>query len=480
VPLQKTTLSQDVIEATAQGHVADLPAGELRFAVGANYREDSFDYRPDSDVALGTIVGVNRSGASSGSTHVVEGYGELLIPLLADIRFVEKLDLDVAYRRSKYKLSGSVNTYKADANWTVVPSLRFRGGYQRAVRAPNVGELFTAPTAGFAGIGEITAGGGDPCASNSAARAGANAAQIQALCVAQGVPAALVGTFINAQNEIPSTNVGNVNLTPESADTYTVGAVLNAPSDNAWLRGLQVSVDYYDISIEGVVGVIAGQQALNKCYNLDGSNPSYSIDNYYCGLLGRNATTGSLTSALQQTLNLGAFKTKGIDLQADWRLGLDDLGLGASAGSVALNTVVSRLLSFDVQNQPGGAFADYSNTVGASTNGALGSLPNWKATTSARYLNGSGSAGLRWRYISEMRALAKVSNPNSTTPNTKANNLFDLFANWGYDDHLQLSGGVNNVFDKDPPVVNGVSGTTEPSTYDILGRTYFIALRVTL
>jgi outer membrane receptor protein involved in Fe transport len=161
-------------------------------------------------------------------------------------------------------------------------------------------------------------------------------------------------------------------------------------------------------------------------------------------------------------------------------LGLDALGLGNARGALSFSTVVSRLLSFDVQNQPGGTFADYTNTVGASTNGAIGSLPNWKAATSARYLNGPWSAGLRWRYISEMRALAKVSNPNSTTPNTAASNLFDLFGNWSFDDHVQLSGGINNVLDKDPPIVNGVAGNTEPSTYDILGRTYFVAVRVTL
>jgi len=480
VPLQTTNLTQDVAEANVQGHIIDLPAGGLRFAVGLDYIGDKFDYSPDGDIALGTIVGVPQSGASSGSTHVIEGYAELLVPVLADLPLVRKFDVDLAYRRSKYNLSGSVNTYKADANWTVVPAFRLRGGYQRAVRAPNVGELFTAPTAGFAGIGEITAGGGDPCASNSSARTGANAAQIQALCVAQGVPAGLIGSFTNAQNEIPSTNVGNVDLKPESADTYTVGAVLNAPSDRPLLSGLQLSVDYYNISIEGVVGVISGLQSLNKCYNLDGSNPTYSASNFYCGLMTRDTTTGSLTSVLQRTLNLGSYKTSGVDLQADWRVGLDAFGLSPSAGSVGFNSVVSRLVSFKVQNQPGGAFADYSNTVGASTNGGIGSLPNWKTTTSASYQLGSWTAGLRWRFIGRMRSLAKVSNPNSTTPDTPSNSLFDLFGNWSVNDHLSVNGGVNNLLDRDPPIMGGVAGTTEPSTYDILGRTFYVAARVTL
>lgn len=479
-PLQTTRLTQDVVEANVQGRITDLPAGELRFAVGADFRADRFDYVPDSDISQGTIVGVNRAGASSGSTRVHEGYVELLVPLLADRPAVESLDLDVAYRHSQYNLAGGVDTYKADLNWAVLPSFRVRGGYQRAVRAPNVGELFTAPTAGFAGIGEITAGGGDPCAANSRARSGANAAQIQALCVAQGVPADLIGNFVNAQNEIPSTNVGNIALTPESADTYTIGAVLTAPSEHELLRGLSLSIDYYDISIKDVVGVITGGQSLNKCYNLDGSNPGYDVNNVYCSLLTRDPTTGVLTQVLQQTQNLGAYKTRGIDLQTQWRVGLDAFGLSENSGDLTFSSLVNHLLAFDVQNQPGAPFADYSNTVGSPTNGGFGSLPNWKAVTSVEYSKNALSAGVRWRYIGHLRALAKVSNPSSTTPDTKSHSVFDLFADWTPSEKILINAGINNLFDKDPPVVNGTAGVTEPSTYDILGRTFYAAVRVSL
>ena len=479
-PMQTTRLTQDVVEATAQGRLADLPAGQLRFAVGADFKTDRFDYAPDSDISQGTIVGVNRAGASSGSTRVYEGYVEFLVPLLADLPAIQSLDLDAAYRHSQYNLAGGVDTYKADLNWTVLPSFRVRGGYQRAVRAPNVGELFTAPTAGFAGIGEITAGGGDPCAANSWARSGPNSAQIQALCVAQGVPADVIGNFVNAQNEIPSTNVGNTALTPESADTYTIGAVLTAPSDHALLRGLSLSLDYYDISIKDVVGVITGGQALNKCYNLDGSNPGYDVNNVYCSLLTRDTTTGSLTQVLQQTQNLGAYKTRGIDLQTEWRVGLDAFGLSESSGDIRFSSLVNHLLAFDVQNQPGAPFADYSNTVGSPTNGGFGSLPNWKAVTSLEYSRAALGAGVRWRYISHLRALAKVSNPSSTTPDTKSHSVFDLFANWQPSGQIQVNAGINNLFDKDPPIVNGTLGVTEPSTYDILGRTFYAAVRISL
>ncbi len=248
----------------------------------------------------------------------------------------------------------------------------------------------------------------------------------------------------------------------------------------AWLSGLRLSLDYYDIRIKGVVGVISGLQALNKCYNFDGSNATYSTANFYCSLLTRDTTTGTLVSVLQRTVNLGAYETDGLDLQADWRLGLDAFGFSSGAGSIVLNTVVSRLGSFKVQAVPGGPFSDFTNTVGASTNGALGSLPRWKATSSVRYDRADWGAGLRWRYIGHLRALAKVSNPASTTPDTSSNSIIDLFGDVRFGKNVSLGAGINNLLDRDPPVVNGAIGTTEASTYDILGRTFFVSARLTL
>ena len=477
VPLQMTKLTQDVAEATVQGHVVNLPAGDMRFAMGLDYRANGYTYSPDGDISQGTIVGVPSAGASAGKSNVHEAYVELLVPVLADLPLIKKLDLDAAYRRSSYNLAGGVNAYKVDFNWNVISPIRFRGGYERAVRAPNVGELFLAPSSDFASIGIPGSGGGDPCNYNSAARQGANAAQIRALCIAQGVPAALIDTYYSGNTDVPSTDIGNVKLTPETADTYTLGAVLSSPSSHPLLSGMQLSVDYYDIAISNVIGVLAGGQALNKCFNLDGSNPTYSLSNQFCSLLTRSSADGQVSSVLQETQNLGAIKTRGVDLQFDWRLGLGALGLTDNSGDLVFNSVITRLLSYKVQDQPGGAFSDFTNTVSTPTGGGFGSLPTWKAVTTGSYVRSNWSAGWRWHYIGAMRSLDTVSNPTSTTPGTGAYHLLDLFGTWKIAEQVSLHGGVNNLLNRDPPIVDGAIGNTEASTYDVLGRAFFIAVR---
>ncbi|HMA00323.1 MAG TPA: TonB-dependent receptor [Steroidobacteraceae bacterium] len=476
-PLETTKLTQDVAEASFQGKLVKLPAGDLRFAAGLDYRANGYAFSPDGDISQGTIIGVPSAGASSGQTNVKEAYVELLIPTLADLPLAKKVGFDLAYRRSSYNLAGGVNAYKADFTWAVVDPLRFRGGYERAVRAPNVGELFLAPSSDFAGIGIPGSGGGDPCNYNSAARTGANAAGVRALCIAQGISPALIDSYYSGNTDVPATNTGNVNLKPETADTYTFGAVFKAPSVSPLLNDMQLSVDYYNIAIKNVIGVLAGGQALNKCYNLDGSNPTYSASNQYCSLLTRTATTGAVSSVLQETQNLGAIKTRGLDLEFDWRLGLDALGFAQASGDLVLKSIVSRLFTYEVQDQPGDPYADFTNTVSGPTGGSYGSLPKWKGTTTLSYERPSWSAGVRWNYLDAMRSLDTVSNPASTTPGTGAYSLLNLFGTWKINEQYSIHGGINNLLDRDPPIVDGAIGNTEPSTYDVLGRTFYLAAR---
>jgi iron complex outermembrane recepter protein len=467
-PLQITKLTQDVVQGTLRGPIVKLPAGEIRYAVGADYRKNGYDFSPDGDIAGGTLIGFPAAGASSGTTSVSEEYLEVRVPLLANVRLVKSADLDVAYRHSDYNLAGPVSAYKADFSWTVSRPVRFRGGYERAVRAPNAGELFLAPTTGFAVIGQPDQGGGDPCNYDSRPRQGPNAARVQSLCEAQGISPSLINAYYSGNIDVPSVDQGNTGLKPETADTYTLGAVLKAPESVALLRRMQLSLDYYDISVDQVIGVLPGGLALDKCFNIDGSNPSYSSSNQYCQLVTRDPTTGDVSSLLEETANLGALKTRGIDAELDWNVGL------GGAGVLTLKSVWSRLLDFEVRALPGGPPSDYTNTISEPNGGNYGSLPRWKSVTTVGYLRDIWSVGLRWNYIGAMRSLFTVSDPTSTTPGTSAYNLFDVFGEWELDKHVTVTGGVNNVMDRQPPVVDGVPGNTDPSTFDILGRSFFV------
>ena len=474
-PLQVTRLTQDVVQGTLQGSLWKLPAGDMKYAVGVDYRKNGYDFRPDGDIANGTLFGFPSAGSSGGQTRVNEQFVETRIPIIANKPLAKYADLDLAYRRSDYDLSGAVNAYKGDFSWTVARPFTLRGGYERAVRAPNAGELFLAPSTDFALIGVQTAGqGGDPCSYNNAARTGPSGAKVAALCEAQGISPGLINNYYYGNLDVPAVDQGNTRLSPETADTYTLGATLRAPESVDLLRSAKLSLDYYNIDVTNVISVLPGGLALDKCFNLDGSNPTYSNGNQYCQLITRDPSTGAITSLLQVTDNLGALKTKGVTAELDWVPRLNELGLSPLQGAVALKSSWSHLISYAVQALPGAAVSDYTNTISAPNGGTYGSLPKWKGLTTIGYLRDSWNVGLRWTYLGAMRSLNTVSDPQSTTPGTTAYNLFDLFGEWDVSGHFSVTGGVNNIANRQPPVVDGIPGNTEPSTFDILGRTYFI------
>lgn len=474
-PERAVELEQDVIEANLQGRLFALPGGDARFAVGAAYRRNSYSSQPDAILSAGNVVGVPFTSASEGESNVKEGYVELFLPLIADKPFIHRLEASFGYRYSDYNLAGGVHTYKAEGNWQPVESFRIRGGYARAVRAPSVGELFVAPSGSTPGLGRVINGQGDPCHGANPIHSGPNAAAIRALCVAQGVPDALVDGFVNLQDDSNATSVGNLGLKPEKADTFTLGATFNPRSSSPWLSGLALSVDYYDIRLKGAIGVVSSLQSVQKCFNLDGSNPNYAADNFFCANIERDPTTGRIENVLQPTLNLGGYKTRGIDFQLDYRLGLDALG-ASDRSSIGLNSVVTYLDTFKVQTTPGGNWAEYAGTVGGTSTSQPGSLPKWKAVTTLDYRAESFTLGGRWRFIDSMKAAARATNPASTTPGVPSYSLFDLFGELRVTPDYTLRAGINNLANKQPLVLNGVIGTTEASTYDVIGRSFYVAL----
>lgn len=467
----RTSTAQDVIELNFQGPVMDLPAGELRFAAGSNYRRNTFSFTPDANYASGDVVGIPRTAATRGSTRVIEGYGELFVPVVRDVTGIQELNLGLAYRYSNYDQGGGVSTYKADLEWSIVPGLRMRGGYQRAIRAPNVGELFSGATGVFPTIGLIANGGGDPCDIRSPYRTGANAARVRDICVAQGMPEGVADSFVYNVAQVAAYMTGNVDLQPETADTYTIGAVLTPRLDTPWLSSLSLSVDFYDIAITDAIATISTPTALNKCFNADGSNPSFATGNFFCGLIQREAATGGINNAQQPYLNLGGYRTRGVDLQADWSVRLSEVGLGDSDIRVGLSSVVSYLDSFEVQQLPNTAFQDYAQTIGGGM-----AYPRWRANTTLTLGDDRINGLLRWRRIGEMDDVSTVTNAASTVPGVDAYDYFDASLQFAPTERYAVRVGVNNLADKSPPVVSGEAGATDAGTYDILGRTFYASI----
>src|SRR5690554_936160 len=255
----RSKFRQTIVETNLQGGLFELPAGPLRAAVGASYREMDYEFLNDTLTTQGRsfrdpALGVYPSGEAFGYSDTREVYGELLIPVLADIPFIQEFNLEVGGRISDYSTTGSSYTYKVLGDWQVTDWLRFRGGYNRAERAPNIGELFLAAQQTF-GVNLA----GDPCSlanplAFSANPANANGNRVEAVCriqmQASGNTAADDQYYAGVQSSstfgfVFPTTIGNPNLTPEKADTWTAGFVINAPFASPAFERFRLSVDWF-------------------------------------------------------------------------------------------------------------------------------------------------------------------------------------------------------------------------------------------
>ncbi len=333
---------------------------------------------------------------SAGSTTVKEVYGELLVPVVKDLPFVKELNVDLAYRYSDYNSIGGVSTYKGSIDWKANEWLRLRGGYQRAIRAPNIGELFTAPTPNSESLGTIgPIGSHDPCDVRTAYRSAsyAGSAQVRALCLAQGVPASIIDNYRNTNSRTATASQGNPNLTEETADTFSYGAVVRPDFASPLFKTISFSADYYDIKLQDAIGTVTGLLTLSKCFNADGSNPTYSPTNYFCTQVSRESATG-------------------------------------------LISVINTRLTY-----------------------ALGDV----------------SAAVQWRYTDSMHNANNVGT-TGTARGVAQRNYIDLDGSWRIRPDLELAGGVVNLTDRPPPLLGTTLGTTSLSTYDLLGRRYYLRL----
>ncbi len=483
-PINRYRFRQTVVQGNLTGNLFPLPGGDLGFAVGAEYRRNS--YRADIDplytssptaipgkFTVPDAAGTLGTASARGAFNVKEVYAELALPLLKDVLLIHNLDLSLAYRYSDYSTIGGAHTYKASGNWSPTRGMSVRGGYSRAIRAPSLGDLFTPISGAAASIGLPNTGQGDPCDSTGYARngrvAGVDPAKVAALCVATGVPEAIVSSYTYSSNTTAAQRSGNVNLKEETADSYTVGLVLQPEFVRPVLRNLAFSVDYYNISLKDAIGYVTSAVALNQCFNFNGLNPNYDANNFYCSLIQRDAA--GLPLLIQEPLyNLGAYKTAGIDIQAAAAI---DVG---PVGTLSLDTAITYVMDYKIQNLQGEAFRDYAGTIGnAQIDGASPTHPAWKHVTSASLSGETGGLTFRWRYIGKQDNSSNVGVPNGTALGVPSVSYFDLIGRLQANDKFELRAGITNLANKQPPTFGGPSSTAS-SAYDVIGRRFFLGL----
>ena len=478
--LNTNELTQRVVEGSLQGGLFDLPAGEVRFALGADYRYNSYGFEADSLLnqpdGTSDILGYSVLRPASGAVNTKEIFAELLVPVISDIFAVQEFNLDLGYRFSDYNTIGGAHTYKIDFDWRVIDPLRLRGGYNRSIRAPSVGELYAPVSTGSVGIGSPTATNtnGDPCDVRSSYRLGATGAQVRDLCLAQGIPQAIIDSYQLGTAQVFALTGGNPDLQEENADTLSFGAVIESPFTSPWVSGINLSVDWYEIKVNDAIGPLSIAQGIQFCYNSGGNNPSFDPANYYCSLIQRNPASGVPVNPVQPLLNLGTFKVRGVDVQFDWRLDLDTLFPG-NRGRLSLNVAASYLDDFIIQALPGAAEYDYAGSIGTGIESGAGTAhPEWKTITSLAWSQDGHSLGLRWRHLDGMIASARVVSPTSDTRGVGAYDVFDLNARAELFEDTELRIGITNLFNRKPPQVGDVPGAYDPQNYDVIGR-YFNA-----
>lgn len=466
-------LSQSVVQGSIQGSLFELPAGDVRIAFLADQRRNDYEYTPDTSLAAQDIEAVIASAAATGDIDVTELATQFEVPLLDDAPFARSLILGAAYRYSDYSTSGGVNAYEGDLKWRPADAFLIRTSYQRAVRAPSIGELFSAAQGVQVAFGNPPGALGDPCDIRSSARTGPGGASVRQLCLDQGIPASVIDSYIFPTTATAGVQSGNPDLLPETADTYNLGFQWSSESDSALWGGLSLSVDYYNIEIDDVISVVPGLTTLSKCYNLDGSNPSFAVSNEFCQLLERDSN-GLLSLVRTPYFNLGSLATDGIDLQFDWTPELSAFGINSSA-SLFLNSYISYTTSYEIQTVPGSATQDYVNTISVGN-----SHPEWKAMTTLGYSGDALTVGLRWRFLGAMDDVTAVTTPATPLPGTPSYSTYDLFGNYNINDRLQIRAGVTNFTDELSVQVSSSQNSTDTSVYSPIGRSWYLGMNFSM
>ncbi len=472
---QEVTLTQVVGSVT--GSLIDLPAGPLQFNVGSEYRKNVAEFRPDTFLASGDVVGFNAQQPITGEVSVMEGFVELAVPLLKDLPLVNYLSMDLGYRYSDYNLAGGVDTYKAALQWNPIESLKVRGSYNRAIRAPSVNELFLPEQENFPQYS-------DPCNFNSSFRTGPDGAAVAALCQAQGIPASTLPTFTQLNPQARSFVGGNVDLEPETADTYTAGIAWQSQADSVWAQSLSASLDWWSYEIEDVIGSFAVSSIITRCFNQLNSNPTYDPNNAFCQLFTRSTANFGVQDVLATNQNLGGLKREGVDMQVDYGLPLDAFGADEKWGSLSLNVLFTYLISAESQETVTSPWFDRVGTIGQTVASAF---PEWKGRAVLGWNVGDFLFRYTYRYIDGMDVVnndAILSSPTvGVRPSVDAYSYHDLSARWTATDNVSVTAGITNLTDEDPPIYTtdaqaGIQSNTDPSTYDVLGLRYFMSLTV--
>ena len=458
-----TSLTQEVFMATVSGSLpftfpgASEPVG---LVFGYEKRQDESSFRPDEFLSAGDVLGFNAGEPTIGKYSSDEIFTEFSLPLLSGKDFAEDLSLWGAARFADYSNIGQVSSFAAALNWAPTDWISTRVGFQSAVRAPNVSELFLGAAAGFPGAS-------DPCSVGGFQEGITD----RALCVASGVAADQVGVFTQANSQIEGAFGGNSELQEETSDTFTVGLVVQP------FEGLDFTIDYFDISIEDAISSYGVNNILNVCYNIakDASHET-------CSAITRRSD-GNVDVVSSLNANISSIETSGVDFNVTYNTELEFGFFGGGSDlnvqfrSTFLDTAdVVPVVGLPTKNECAGY---YGNTCGNPQ-------PDFQANTRVNWTTGDLTLSALVRYIGSTE-----DDQLMTDKTLSANDLIvseidaaiyvDLSASYVFSENLNVNFGVKNVFDEEPTALGDSQqqANTFPETYDVIGPRVFLSASYT-
>jgi iron complex outermembrane receptor protein len=475
--VQNTTERRQTLASVfVTGPLADLWAGPVDAAFGMEWRRDKGDFTADEILFEGDTLGFRGESSISGTEEVWELYGEAVVPLAAKSAWAEYLGIEIGARYSDYKLAGGIWTYKLGGEWALPGGLRLRTMGQRSVRAPNLAELFeqqfTEPN--FV----VSPGSPDPCSASADPAGNGNADK----CILQGLSPDDIGVF-----EAPELvfgeflRGGNPALQPETAETFTLGAVLNLNALPNW----SFSIDYFALEVEDTIG---GIDARSICF--DPAN----TDDFFCENIERDAS-GNISRVINLTSNRGLLETSGVDTQIRFAADLPRrLSVSESGALLELHSIWTHTLEFKQQENPVTQVLECAGRFGRPCyDGQIfdggATIAENRVTTFANYSSGAWSLHATWRWIQGTDNAAPLRLDFQLTPDAVLavpdvgnKSYVDLGFGYAFGERFTARFNVNNLFDTAPPQMADavLQINTDSSTYDVFGRSYFLSFTAVL
>jgi outer membrane receptor protein involved in Fe transport len=457
---QDTVNKEQVATASISGPLFSWWAGDVTAALGTEYRKEQTRETQDLPTQLGQNTN-NILQNLTGQFHVWEAFGELNIPLLKDLSFTKYLGINGAARYSKYSTVGGVWTYNVGAEWQPIKDLRFRGQYAKAVRAPNISELFSQPTQTFAPVN-------DPCNGITAASTG----QFANAC--RAIPAVAAAIAATGSFTVPLANIqqidgligGNPALKPETAKTKTFGAVFT-PS---FIPGLGITADYYDIKVTGFITALSQDFEVQQCL-LTG-------DPIFCSNVIRDPNTGFILHVNAQLINVAALRNRGVDVDFNYSRALHLL----PDDRLNVDIKWTHLINNTQQGSPAQKPVDFAGTFGRGVS---------RDVVFMRSSYKFGIVTLGWQ--TDFLSGGPFTRGFGVSGDPRVNKLNIVHDYWTHDVQLRFDPdsrysiyfNVDNVFDKKPQLLPGAlfgsivpTGLETVPDMDVFGRRFLAGVRV--